>query len=70
VGDRVGVAWLRHTDGGYAEYTTVPAAFAHRLPPDVADVELAPLLCAGITGYRALFDVDPPHRAALRRALA
>ena len=79
VGDRVGVAWLRHTDGtcrycrsgrenlcpyslytgwdadgGYAEYTTVPAAYAYRLPGGVADVELSPLLCAGIIGYHAL----------------
>ncbi|MEU6578221.1 zinc-binding alcohol dehydrogenase family protein [Streptomyces sp. NPDC046805] len=79
VGDRVGVAWLRRTDGtcaycvrgaenlcpasqytgwdadgGYAEYTTVPAAFAYRLPEGVDDVALAPLLCAGIIGYRAL----------------
>ncbi|MFJ5843001.1 zinc-binding alcohol dehydrogenase family protein [Streptomyces shenzhenensis] len=84
VGDRVGVAWLRRTDGscaycrrgaenlcprseytgwdadgGYAEYTTVPAAFAYRLPDAVEDVALAPLLCAGIIGYRAL------RRAAL-----
>ncbi|WP_208865704.1 zinc-binding alcohol dehydrogenase family protein [Streptomyces viridochromogenes] len=83
-GDRVGVAWLRHTDGscaycrrgaenlcarsaytgwhadgGYAEYTTVPAAFAYRLPEDVSDLALAPLLCAGIIGHRAL------RRAAL-----
>jgi len=41
-------------DGGYAEYTTVPAAFAHRLPAGLDDVALAPLLCAGIIGYRAL----------------
>ncbi|MEJ2852975.1 MULTISPECIES: zinc-binding alcohol dehydrogenase family protein [unclassified Saccharothrix] len=41
-------------DGGYAEYTTVPAAFAHPLPDGYTDVELAPLLCAGIIGYRAL----------------
>ncbi|WP_367326386.1 zinc-binding alcohol dehydrogenase family protein [Streptomyces sp. HUAS ZL42] len=46
-------------DGGYAEYTTVPAAFAHRLPGGLDDVALAPLLCAGIIGYRAL------RRAAL-----
>ncbi|MEU6376034.1 zinc-binding alcohol dehydrogenase family protein [Streptomyces sp. NPDC046909] len=84
VGERVGVAWLRHTDGtcayclrgaenlcpasrytgwdadgGYAEYTTVPAAFAHRLPAGLDDVAAAPLLCAGIIGYRAL------RRAAL-----
>ncbi|MEU1184702.1 zinc-binding alcohol dehydrogenase family protein [Streptomyces sp. NPDC005820] len=41
-------------DGGYAEYTTVPAAFAHPLPDGVDEVALAPLLCAGIIGYRAL----------------
>ncbi|MEV0176096.1 zinc-binding alcohol dehydrogenase family protein [Streptomyces sp. NPDC050803] len=41
-------------DGGYAPYTTVPAAFAYPLPGDLADVALAPLLCAGIIGYRAL----------------
>jgi propanol-preferring alcohol dehydrogenase len=42
------------SDGGYAEYTTVPATFAYRLPEGYTDVELAPLLCAGIIGYRAL----------------
>jgi propanol-preferring alcohol dehydrogenase len=41
-------------DGGYAEYLTVPAAYAHRLPPGYSDADLAPLLCAGIIGYRAL----------------
>jgi propanol-preferring alcohol dehydrogenase len=41
-------------DGGYAEYLTVPAAYAHQLPAGYSDVELAPLLCAGIIGYRAL----------------
>jgi alcohol dehydrogenase, propanol-preferring len=89
-GDRVGVAWLRHTDGtcaycrrgnenlcpnslytgwdadgGYAEYTTVPAAYAYRLPPDVSDVELAPLLCAGIIGYRALLRASLPSGGRL-----
>jgi propanol-preferring alcohol dehydrogenase len=84
VGDRVGIAWLRHTcgacsycrrgdenlcpnsrytgwdaDGGYAEFATVPAAFAHHLPDGYSDSELAPLLCAGIIGYRSL------QRAAL-----
>ena len=85
IGDRVGVAWLRHTcgrcsfcargrenlcpdslytgwdaDGGYAEYTTVPAAFAHLLPVGYTDTELAPLLCAGIIGYRALRRAETP----------
>ena len=32
----------------------MPAAYAHRLPPGYSDAELAPLLCAGIIGYRAL----------------
>jgi alcohol dehydrogenase, propanol-preferring len=41
-------------DGGYAEYAVVPAAYAYRLPSEVPDVQLAPLLCAGIIGYRAL----------------
>lgn len=41
-------------DGGYAEYVTVPADFALALPRGYANRELAPLLCAGIIGYRAL----------------
>jgi propanol-preferring alcohol dehydrogenase len=85
VGDRVGIAWLRHTcgrckfcesghenlcpesrytgwdaDGGYAEFTTVPAAYAHHLPDRYSDTELAPLLCAGIIGYRALLRAELP----------
>ena len=85
VGDRVGLAWLRHTcglcvycrrgdenlcpqsrytgwdaDGGFAEFATVPAAFAHHLPGGYSDSELAPLLCAGIIGYRSLLRADLP----------
>jgi propanol-preferring alcohol dehydrogenase len=41
-------------DGGYAEYTTVPAQYAYRLPAGYPDSQAAPLLCAGIIGYRAL----------------
>lgn len=41
-------------DGGYAEMVTVPAAFAYALPSDADPVSTAPLLCAGIIGYRAL----------------
>jgi len=41
-------------DGGYAEYATVPAAFGYRLPESFDDEHVAPLLCAGIIGYRAL----------------
>ncbi|MEH3141714.1 MAG: zinc-binding alcohol dehydrogenase family protein [Mycobacterium kyogaense] len=84
-GDRVGVAWLRHTcghcrfcvrgqenlcpqsrytgwdaDGGYAEYVTAPADFVHRLPDGYTDDEVAPLLCAGIIGYRSLMRAELP----------
>jgi propanol-preferring alcohol dehydrogenase len=41
-------------DGGYAEYVVVPAAFAYDLPAGYHDEQVAPLLCAGIIGYRAL----------------
>jgi propanol-preferring alcohol dehydrogenase len=41
-------------DGGFADYAVVPSAFAYRVPAALADVEAAPLLCAGIIGYRAL----------------
>ncbi|MCG7593008.1 zinc-binding alcohol dehydrogenase family protein [Mycobacterium sp. PSTR-4-N] len=84
-GDRVGVAWLRHTcghcrfclrgrenlcpesrytgwdaDGGYAEFVTAPEAFVHRLPGGYSNSELAPLLCAGIIGYRSLLRAELP----------
>jgi len=41
-------------DGGYAELAVVDEDFAYRLPPELDDVHAAPLLCAGIIGYRAL----------------
>jgi propanol-preferring alcohol dehydrogenase len=41
-------------DGGYAEYAVVPAPFAYPIPAPFSDEEAAPLLCAGIIGYRAL----------------
>jgi propanol-preferring alcohol dehydrogenase len=47
-------------DGGYAEYATVPADYAYRLPAGYSDAELAPLLCAGIIGYRALARAEVP----------
>jgi propanol-preferring alcohol dehydrogenase len=47
-------------DGGYAQYALVPAGFAHRLPAGYSDAELAPLLCAGIIGYRALKRAELP----------
>ena len=41
-------------DGGYAEYAVAPVAFTYRLPDNFGDVQAAPLLCAGIIGYRCL----------------
>lgn len=89
-GQRVGIAWLRHTDGdckyclsgrenlcegsrytgyhehgGYAEYTTVPEDFAYELPEGFGDVEVSPLLCAGIIGYRALKRAKVPDGGKL-----
>jgi alcohol dehydrogenase, propanol-preferring len=79
IGDRVGIAWLRHTcgvcrfcvrgdenlcvaprftgwddDGGYAEWAVVDERYAYALPSEFDDEHAAPLLCAGIIGYRAL----------------
>jgi propanol-preferring alcohol dehydrogenase len=44
----------RDAQGGYAEYMTVPAEFSHSLPETLDDLTVAPLLCAGAVGYRAL----------------
>ena len=44
----------RDHDGGYAEYMTVPAAYAFPIPEVFTDAEAAPLLCAGAIGYRSL----------------
>lgn len=44
-----------HTvDGGYAEYIVAKEAFAYRIPENFADLKAAPLLCAGIIGFRCL----------------
>lgn len=89
-GQRVGVAWLRHTDGscrfcregrenlcenqrftgydadgGYAEYAVVSEDFAYEIPERFSDTEAAPLLCAGIVGYRALRRANLPDGGRL-----
>ena len=43
-----------HRDGGYAEYAVADERFCLSLPEGYGDVEVAPLLCAGLIGYRAL----------------
>ncbi len=48
------IATGRDVNGGYAEWTTVPAAFAHPLPEALPDEAVAPLLCAGAIGWRSL----------------
>ena len=90
VGQRVGVAWLRHTcgqcpfctagrenlcessrftgyhaDGGYAAYAVVPEDFAYEIPDAFSDLDAAPLLCAGIIGYRALKRCNLPSGGKL-----
>ncbi len=54
-------------DGGYADAITVREDFAVQLPPTLSDLAAAPLLCAGVIGYRALrrADVQPGDRVAL-----
>ena len=84
IGQRVGVAWLRHTcgtcrfcaagrenlcesqrftgyheHGGYAEMTLAPEDFVYEIPEQFDDVAAAPLLCAGIVGYRSLKRAEP-----------
>ena len=44
----------RDAQGGYAEFMTVPEAFAYSIPEIFTDTEAAPLLCAGAIGYRSL----------------
>jgi alcohol dehydrogenase, propanol-preferring len=51
--------------GGYAEYLTVADAYAHPVPGGFSDAELAPLLCAGIIGYRALRRAEVPPGGSL-----
>jgi alcohol dehydrogenase, propanol-preferring len=46
--------------GGYAEYLAAADAYVYELPKGFSDAELAPLLCAGIIGYRALKLADLP----------
>jgi propanol-preferring alcohol dehydrogenase len=43
-----------HADGGYAEYMVVGEKYAYAVPDGFSDEEAAPLMCAGIVGYRAL----------------
>lgn len=52
-------------DGGYADFVVVPEAYAYRLPDAFDDDAAAPLLCAGIIGYRALRAAAVPTEGRL-----
>jgi len=52
-------------DGGYATRAVADAAFVHPLPDAFADLEAAPLLCAGLIGHRALRLAGDPARLGL-----
>lgn len=54
-----------HADGGYAEMAVVDEKFAYELPDALDDAHVAPLLCAGIIGYRALERSDLPKGGRL-----
>jgi propanol-preferring alcohol dehydrogenase len=57
----------QHADGGFAEYMVVPADFAYPIPDSFPDEQAAPLLCAGIIGYRSLrlSEIKPGGRLGL-----
>jgi propanol-preferring alcohol dehydrogenase len=57
----------QHADGGFAEYMVVPAEYAYSLPDGFPDEQAAPLLCAGIIGYRSLrlSEIQPGGRLGL-----
>jgi propanol-preferring alcohol dehydrogenase len=44
----------KDADGGYAEYMVIEENYAHKIPERFSDAQAAPLLCAGVIGYRTL----------------
>jgi propanol-preferring alcohol dehydrogenase len=54
-------------NGGYAEYAAARSDFVFKLPPELDDLHAAPLLCAGIIGFRSLrvVGVEPGDRVGL-----
>jgi len=54
-----------HLDGGYAAYAVADARYAFPVPPGFTDVEAAPLLCAGLIGYRSLVAAGDAERLGL-----
>ncbi len=54
-----------HADGGYADCAVAPEAFVYEIPDAFGDVAAAPLLCAGIVGYRSLKRAELPDGGRL-----
>jgi propanol-preferring alcohol dehydrogenase len=54
-----------HIDGGYAEYALADARYCFRLPDAYGDAEAAPLLCAGLIGYRSLATAGDARRLGI-----
>lgn len=52
-------------DGGYAEYTVADERFCFRIPESYTSADAAPLLCAGLIGYRSLAKAGTPRRLGL-----
>jgi propanol-preferring alcohol dehydrogenase len=52
-------------DGGYAEYTLADRRYCFTIPAGYADAEAAPLLCAGLIGYRSLVMAGDAHRLGI-----
>ncbi len=52
-------------DGGFAEYTVADEHFCFTIPPGYPDLQAAPLLCAGLIGYRSLKMTEKGHRLGL-----
>ena len=54
-----------HIDGGYAEFVVADERYCHTIPARYGDVQAAPLLCAGLIGFRALRAAGDPKRIGL-----
>ena len=52
-------------DGGYADFVVADARFCFRLPEQYSDVDVAPLLCAGMLGYRSYRKTGDAHRLGI-----
>ena len=57
----------QHADGGFGEYVVVPEDYAYGIPVGFPDAQAAPLLCAGVIGYRSLrlSEIQPGGRLGL-----